>query len=275
MKKSVLFIAIVITTIGLTFFYMDMQKDVASINELQQDTRTSQIDANTNFYGIQFSELKAPFDNENFNYFIRGRYIRPTTLEKLKNAQFISDVVPNYPSSWISAYTSVEVSTTINGKYKKAISLDDVLTTEQKDILNSADLADDIVIDVKFKTNNAVTNKLENRELNTLLTVVPDIEAEYIGGYDQMIEYLIDNSSEEISAKNLGQLELSSITFTVDKEGKIEDVKLIETTGNAEIDKLFVDLIVEMPKWRPAKNEDGSQVKQEFEFIFGFGLDGC
>ena len=61
--------------------------------------------------------------------------------------------------------------------------------------------------------------------------------------------------------------------FTVNEEGDVVDAKISKTSGDLLTDKLIVEGISKMPKWKPAKNSKGEKVKQDF--IFNVGNGGC
>ena len=101
------------------------------------------------------------------------------------------------------------------------------------------------------------------------ITVVPEIEAEYIGGYQELIKYLKVNVIDKISEPSVTAIRFqppfqsAKVIFTVNEEGKIVNATISKTSGDAKTDKILPDAINKMPKWKPA-NEKGIKVKQEF-----------
>lgn len=218
--------------------------------------------------------INPPAINQDLRYEVHGMYKRPVKQLKLSNAKLISDVVPEYPVNWISDYVSVEISATYAGKVMKAVSSNDALNSEQKNILNTADIGTSIVVDVNYKYKNSVTEDIVNHVMHTWLTVVPEIEAEYPGGYNRMTKYFKENGINKISESGRKLFQQVLIRFSIDKKGEIVDSKIYETSGDAEIDKILIEAINKMPKWRPAQNSKGIKVKQEFEFNVGTN-GGC
>lgn len=194
---------------------------------------------------------------------------RAISEEKLKNAQTISDVIENYPSNWITAYNSVTVATTVNSKTIEAIGPDDKLTIEQKEIFKTAT---NILLVVQYQKENN-QNEIQNRQMNVALIVTPKIEAEYIDGYDKMISYLKENSLNKINDKNFSHLPQPSISFVINAQGDVENVKLEATSRDKEVDVLLIKKVQNMPKWKPATNKEGINIKQEF--MLNVGMDGC
>jgi len=275
MKRRILFIiSVVITALGLTAFAINSNTLVSKECEVKiVDSPLDQKDTTRKYFTYELAEKKTIAIDLELAYLVRGDYNRPISLEKLRKAKTLGDIIPYYPTTWITNYTLTEIQVVSNSKDVIATSLNDVLSIEQINLLSSSDLADEIFISVKFITENDVSKKIENREMNVSFTVIPEIEAAFIGGYEQLIAYLIENSNDKISASSKDQFEPSTILFVVSENGEIEDVDLIKTTGNAEIDILLVELISNMPKWKPAENATGSKVEQQF--VFNFGMFGC
>ena len=103
---------------------------------------------------------------QELGYEVFGTYNKPILKEKLKDAATISDINPGYPSSWISSYLSVEIMTNMNGEVMKAISLNDTLSNDQKNMLRSADIGTHITVDVKYNPKNAKKDNLDIKNTN-------------------------------------------------------------------------------------------------------------
>ncbi len=274
MKKGTIIIYTAIAVIGFTAFgFINKEQIVEAMSMNSNAVLPDQTNATAKVAGLDFSELPTARMNDDLWYMVKGSYGRPTTKEKLSNAQLVSDVIPGYPTNWIDEYIAVEVTSSHDGMEVKTISPNDVLSAEQKLLFSSVDLATDINIIVKYKIRNAVTNILEPEEMNITMTVVPEVEAEYIGGYDSMISYLKENSLDKISDKNINQDKAITVTFIVNEEGGIENVALKDASGDEEVDNLLIELIDKMPKWKPAENSMGVKVKQPFQFTLGH--PGC
>lgn len=275
MKKRIIIICAVFTTAILTVYgCVNKDKKINTSNiEPAVLATVDQRTGKTIFYGIEnYNEFS--IQNERyFAYSVRGKYNNSVTLEKLQKANSINDLIPNYPSSWIDSYISVEIIATINGKELKAESKDDILSEEQKQLFNSSDRISDIVLNSKYRNRNTVTNVLENREMNYAMSVIPDVEATYIGGYNKMISYLKEKSFEEVLKTTTDKIDAASISFTISENGAAENVVLLESSGHTELDNVMLKLINDMPKWKPAKNSNNEVVKQEF--LFNIGLDAC
>jgi len=209
--------------------------------------------------------------SQELNYEVRGKS-RLIKKEVLVKAKSMSEIIPYYPSSWIKSYVSVEVSGTVDNKLMTATSLNDTMSLEQLNILNAVDFGTDIVINIKYKAENNINNSTYFESMHYSTTVVPEIEAEYPGGNQQMTNYLKENAINKISEAILKK-EIT-VRFTVKEGGEIINAQITKSSGDFKADQLLLDSINQMAKWRPAENSKGIKVKQEFEFSVG-GNQGC
>jgi TonB family protein len=210
---------------------------------------------------------------QDLTYEIHGKYTQPIRKETLEKAQSMSDIIPYYPSNWIADYISVEIMATNNGTPMIAAGINDKLSTEQKQILRSAELGTNIVINISFRYNRSMTDITDAGKMHYIATLVPETEAEYPGGNQQMNQYLKENAISKISKTSSKQLKEVLLVFTVDEEGKVGNARIFKTSGNPKIDELLLQAIDNMPDWRPAEDSNGTKVKQEFEFSVGSA--GC
>jgi len=199
----------------------------------------------------------------------------PISKTKLSTAKLMSDLISEYPSSWVSNYVSTEILVVSNKKTKKVIGINGTLNRAQKNLLKEADLNTKVFINIKYKQENSATGKIEVNNLNFLIAVVPDREAIYIGGVETLQQYLKKNILDRISDAELKELKQGSIEFTINEKGNVGAIQLKEQTGNPSIDQLFFNVINSMPQWEPAKNSKGIPVKQQFKFVAGSVYDGC
>ncbi len=213
--------------------------------------------------------------SQELNYAIHGKYTRPIHKEKLSNATTLSDMMPYYPAAWIDSYSSVEVSTVSNGTSMSAPGDNEILNEYQKDLLRTADLGSDVSINIIYKTDNSATREPMSSIIHYDVTVVPEVEAEYMTGTKELMQYLKKNAIDKISEATAKLLQPTIVSFTVNEEGKIADAQVVKSSGNAATDKLLLKTITKMPKWKPAETADGIKVKQAFEFSVSGNTKGC
>ncbi len=280
MKRIVLIAGLAIVISGLTSFVLTNRNDEGNKKKAASEKTTS-LDGMASFPGktIGFGDIFP--ENTELTYQVYGKNERPVTREKLTHAKTVGDIIDYYPTNWIEKYESVEISSFIDGKEYKAVSNNQLLSAEQKSLLQSVDIANDLNITVKYKAKNDVSGNIEVNQMHVTMTVIPEKEAEFKGGYDEMIQYIKENSNVNTSGISPGLLQKSFIQFTVTENGKIADVDLKKTSGYPEIDKKMFELIQDMPQWTPAENSKGEKVNQNFEFTlnfkpaFGQQGDGC
>ena len=212
--------------------------------------------------------------SQDIPYDVRGTYNRPIVKEKLNKAKTLSDINPGYPSSWISREFSVVLMATCNGIVMEAESPNDTLSNEQISILKMADIGTDIVVDIKYNPKNSIIDDLDIRVINFTYSVVPEIEAEYFGGYELLKQYLKENAIDKISEPIAKQIQLATVRFTINEQGQIIDALISKSSEDEKTDKILLQAIREMPKWKPAENSNGIKVKQEFIFTVG-NIVGC
>lgn len=207
------------------------------------------------------------------NYEVRGTYTRAIKQNVLYEPQRLSDLIEGYPVNWIDSYTSVEIATSQQGKERKAFSSNDSLSSEQQQILKTADLDSKIIISVNYNYQVPVSRVVEHNTMHVEMTIVPQNEAQYTDGHEKLMQYLKDNGPR-VPATISKELQQLIIRFTINEQGKVSHAKIEHSFGDKETDKQFLKLIQNMPDWKAAENPQGVKVKQEFEFIAGRG-GGC
>lgn len=186
MKKLGFTISLGIVIVGLTAFEITKK-----VNENDRKNPDYEKTVNTATVSslpvkqINFGTIYAP--NTELNFSVKGKENHSVTKEKLKNSKMLGDIIDYYPENWVDNYESVEISSVINGKLEKADGTNNVLNREQKRILQSALLASNINISVKYKSKNSVTGILEASQMNVTITVIPEKEAEFKSGYNNLI----------------------------------------------------------------------------------------
>jgi TonB family protein len=237
--------------------------------------------------------LALAFNAQELYFELRPDHQTPVKKKELERAGLLKEITPGYPQNWMDEYVSVEILVTSKGRMNKALSKNDVLTGDQKNLLKTADLWSTVSIDVKYKTRNAATGKTDLRNMNYVVTVVPDVEASFKGGDAKLNEYIKQSGIKKVagtfpptevipastfSLNDQGDAftyvrHSTVIKFTVNEKGQTEDVRVITSCGDPAIDEVLYNAIVNMPKWTPAQSA-GMNVKQDFLFSVG-DQGGC
>lgn len=214
---------------------------------------------------------------QNLHFNIHKTKAHSIKKETVNNATKMSDLIPHYPSDWVSDYVSVELVYIKDGASSTFSGKNETLTAEQKNILKSAVIGDDIAINIKYKTKNAVNGKEEVSTMHYETAITPDIEAQFEtktnAKHDESdgrtAQYVKENIVNKIPEASKKEIKETLIRFTINEEGLVTSPKVYRSCGNKNIDALVLDAISKMPKWQPAKDANGKHVKQNFEFAFG------
>ncbi len=223
--------------------------------------------------GLLFSTTFLSGFAQDLEYEVRGKYLRTVTKDVLEHSNLLSDIIVGYPVNWVKEYVSVDVLTEKDGKTEIAKGENQVLNKEQKSILNKADLESEVHINVRYISINSVTERKENNEMVVKMTVVPDIQAEFEGGYENLKKYLKDNLIDRIIENTPPEFQKGKVVFKIDPNGKLVDAEILESSGDTNMDIFLLEVFRNMPNWKPAQNATGEKVKQRFEFSMGIG--GC
>jgi hypothetical protein len=219
-----------------------------------------------------FGAMQAPLEND-LPYEVNQIYpYISITKTELKDARTLIDINKHYKSSWVKEYISVEILTTYQGKGRKSVSKNDILTQEQKDHINTADLATDISVKVLYFPDNTLKGK-EIKEINFSFNPVPEKEATYFGGEEALKKYLQETAIYKIPNNRFENYDLAAVKFTIDEDGQIINVHLFQSKDE-ETDDLLLKAIRNMPKWQPATYENGTKGKQEFVLTVG-NMENC
>ena len=196
------------------------------------------------------------------------------TLDTLEGAQTIKDIHARYPAHWVNTYHSVQFSTTCSGHAQIAQSLNDTLSKAQIDLLYLTENESSVKVEVDYIPENTLKYN-PPRTMSFKLKVVPIFQANFPGGRELLLAYLQENIMDHISEQDFEQIKRASAKFQIDTEGHVVNVQIVETTNHPEIDELLLKAICNMPQWMPAKDINGKNVVQEFEFMMGTRIGGC
>lgn len=190
------------------------------------------------------------------------------TKDKLLAAHTLTDLYPDYKSSWVRDYYSVEIMAMHQGKMTKATSENDTLSQEQKNIMYRADVGKDIAVRVQYLPENTLEHN-DPKEMDFNLFVHPEVDATFPGGQLQLERYLKEKGIDNISEEIFSDYQLAAVKFTVDEEGQILDPHIFWSSDDPKTDELMMETICGMPKWKPASYADGTKIRQEFAFTVG------
>ncbi len=214
------------------------------------------VSQDTNVDGVWFDVLRV--------------YPTPTLeRETLTAAKKVVDIHKYYKSSWIREFISVDVFATVNGKEKKASSKTDVLTKEQKQNMEMADIGSGISVFVHYIPENTLKNS-EPKVFDFSFSVDAEIEAAHLEGKTQLKQYMSERAISKIdNALFEDNYKLAAVKFTVDEDGRIVDAYVSNSSDDKKVDSILLDAVCNMPSWKPAEYANGQKTKQDFVLAVG------
>ena len=186
----------------------------------------------------------------------------------LTQAKTISDLNVYYKPEWVKEYVSVEITASHRGQIQSILSNNDVISKAQKALMTSNDEGTEITVDVKYiPENDLVNNEIKSTDFS--FYVEPENDAIYREGQAQLKQYLKENTIDKLSKSFFKKHHLTAVKFTIDKEGRVVNPYVFESSKNDEVDAILLETVCNMPTWKPANYNTGLQVPQEFVFTVG------
>ncbi len=150
-------------------------------------------------------------------------------------------------------------------------------TTVIEIVEDDVDIEDDIEIDVEADQETEVQDYVpveepEEEEEETQIFQVVETMPTFPGGDAARIKYLQNNLKYPTMARESGIQGKVFVTFVVEKDGSITDVKVLRGIGGG-CDEEAVRVIKNMPKWKPGKQR-GKPVRVQFNMPIVFKLAG-
>lgn len=109
----------------------------------------------------------------------------------------------------------------------------------------------------------------EEEEEETIFTVVEE-SAMFPGGQEELMKYISENLRYPQQAREEGTQGLVYVTFVVEKDGSLTDIRILRDLGNG-CGEEAVRIVKTMPKWIPAKQR-GKEVKMQYNLPVKFTL---
>ena len=273
MIKIILTSISLITVIAFAAFSFSNKKSVVVV---EKTTIADSTDTLKQIIDLDFINFDLGKIEKSLFFNIRGRYNGTTTKSRLSGSKLIKDFVAGYPENWVSDYVSIEMTINKNGDNYIMNSANDTLTSEQRELIHSLEINDDLSISVAYKYKNAATNETEYRNMKDIsLVVVPEFSAMPVFGYDILIQYLEENSFNKIPASFQNKMDQLIVYFSVNELGKINNVIIKQSSGFIEVDELILNLTKSLRNWTPAKDNNGKAALQDFILTFGNVQFGC
>ncbi len=95
-------------------------------------------------------------------------------------------------------------------------------------------------------------------DLSDLPKLTAEEMPEYPGGMSAMMNFLMENIKYPEDAKKAGKEGRVTCSFIIDKEGKVTEVHVAQSSGTQSLDEEAVRLVSLMPDWKPGKDKGES-----------------
>jgi TonB family protein len=128
-----------------------------------------------------------------------------------------------------------------------------------------------MIFSFAFYSQNPPT-KSEEIYVNSGISEFPDDEAEFPGGSEAMMKYVIKNVIYPQSEIDKGIEGKVMVSFIVEKDGSLSNVKALNSISEA-LDKEAIRVVESMPKWNPATYKK-EPVRSQMSLPINFALDG-
>jgi TonB family protein len=171
---------------------------------------------------------------------------------------------------------SFELHGTFHEQEWVSVTEGDQLSAEQKKILYNAPAGSGLIVIMHFSflprpydDPQAATRIMSG---GISLTIVPEKEAEFPGGFTAFSRYLNEKVTQRITWTRPDKLARSRFRFSIDENGRVTGPRIIYSSSDPKIDQMLIEAIKKMPIWKPAEDGAGKKLTQEFNIAFG---EGC
>lgn len=195
------------------------------------------------------------------------------TKMELEDVTNIEDLNPHYKSTWVKEFHSVDITAQHDGEMVTVSTASDQLNAAQKSLLLEADDLSSFKVEIHYMPDNTLSHN-DPKYFSFEGVIDADQDATFQGGKDKLHSYMKNTVLDKIQQKEFEGQNLAVVTFSVQDNGSIHNVKLAESSEHESIDDLLVDAICNMNDWLPASTTSGTKVSQDFALTFG-NLKSC
>jgi len=213
-------------------------------------------------------------DENSIGLKVGTKFFHQMPKEKLLNAQTIYDILPDeitedsisiseFRIGFHEVFKSIEYSA--KGK---------TLSETQKLKLKKLRYTENYYVKAEAKRYDSTYAEYIDYELAYFVSVVPNINATYKGGNENLLAFLVQKSKSLYSTIDVKKLGSGRIYFTISSEGKIIASSIEGQSGNAGLDTLLSKHLNNAPEnWQAAIDQNGKETAQEL--ILFYGNSGC
>ncbi len=267
MKKLLLKFGLLIPILGICAFGFNL---FGNNPQIQKDEACCipQQNVNQSLYPI----IAEP--HPDFAYGLGSRFDNKLSLEQIRAAKTIIDLIPEYNGESFHSFENVRVSVFGESGEITEVSNGKMLSEAQLALLKTLEYSSDFNIHAKCKRKTGSEENPTDYDLVYYITVVPEQEAEHVEGKEKLIEYLRKNSINRTSEIGEKELQAGMLHFVVSTDGTIENIRIASSCGLESLDDKMKELIRSTSgQWKCARNTNSEPVEQEL--VFFYGIIGC
>lgn len=128
-----------------------------------------------------------------------------------------------------------------------------------------------LLLSAIFLTNIAFCQNEVKVSDDEAIFFVVEVQPEFPGGMDSMYAFIQKNLIYPEKAKAEGIEGRVFITFTIEKDGSVSNVKILRGIGGG-CDEVAKEVVEKMPKWKPG-TQRGKPVRVQFNLPIKFELE--
>lgn len=129
---------------------------------------------------------------------------------------------------------------------------------------------EDMEVDEDTEVDVVIEEEPEEEVVEEEIFTIVENMPEFPGGTEELFKYLGKNIKYPPMAKDAGIKGKVYVTFVVDKNGSIDDVKVLRGIGGG-CDEEAIRVVKGMPKWSPGKQR-GKSVRVQYNLPINFIL---
>jgi protein TonB len=120
-------------------------------------------------------------------------------------------------------------------------------------------------------TTTTTPQKQQIKYVAPVVYTVVEKQPSYPGGQDAMVKFIMENIKYPEAAKKKGTMGTVFVTFVVNTDGSVYDVKILRGIGSG-CDEEAARVVKLMPKWIPGESK-GKTVCVQYNLPIKFALD--
>ena len=221
------------------------------------------------YFGLNLGGLQAQSNMDHFKFEI-NQVFEPLSIsrETLEKARSLKDLNPYFENDWVDSYLQVDIYAWKGHKHICKTNQSHLMSQDQKDLIIAADVDSHIAVEVHYLPKNDL--KENTPKMNTFsFKVNPDQVAKYSKGDEALLDFMQNDIVNKIDPSKFDQYQLAAVKFTVDAEGAIKNISILESSKDDNLDAMLINGIAKMDDWIPATYFEGTKVEQDFVFTLG------